>query len=236
VTDTGRGISAQALPRIFERLFQDEAAPDNGRIGLGLGLYIAKEIVTLHRGRMWAASEPGEGATFSFHLPVYSLARLLTPVLTENGKLRPSFVLAHVKLTPWKTPPLGSWKTICAEAREAIRKCVYVDKDLVLPPIASTGVTESVYVVASTDMERVPIMLQRIETQLKSVEQLGAAGKAKVGALALGPVPMAADQTVEQQLQAIAQQVQEAIREQSAGLEIEPARKAKNANASAISN
>ena len=52
VNDTGRGISPQALPRIFERLFQDPEAVEGNRSGLGLGLYIAKEVISLHGGRM----------------------------------------------------------------------------------------------------------------------------------------------------------------------------------------
>src|SRR5271155_2282579 len=88
VKDSGRGIPADSLPKIFDRLFQDPEAVDGSRAGLGLGLYIAKEIVTLHGGRMWAASESGNGSTFSLTLPLYSLAKLLTPVITLRGRLR----------------------------------------------------------------------------------------------------------------------------------------------------
>ena len=67
---------------------------------LGLGLYIAKEIVTLRGGRMWVASELGSGSTFSFTLPFYSLAKLLLPAITQHGRLRESIVLVRVELTP----------------------------------------------------------------------------------------------------------------------------------------
>ena len=77
VSDSGRGIPPESLPLVFERLYQDPNAVDGNRTGLGLGLYIAKEIVTLHGGRMWVVSEPGSGSTFSFTLPLYSLAKLL---------------------------------------------------------------------------------------------------------------------------------------------------------------
>jgi len=56
VSDTGRGLPQEALPLVFERLYQDPNAVDGNRAGLGLGLFIAKEIVTLHGGRMWVAS------------------------------------------------------------------------------------------------------------------------------------------------------------------------------------
>src|SRR5438270_14025661 len=84
ITDNGRGISPEALPLIFERLYQDADSVDGKRSGLGLGLYIAREVVNLHGGRIWVASQPGDGATFTFSLPVYSLAKLLFPVITHQ--------------------------------------------------------------------------------------------------------------------------------------------------------
>src|SRR5258708_24223681 len=100
VSDTGRGIPQDSLPQVFERLYQDPDSVDDSRAGLGLGLFIANEIVTLHGGRMWVASEPGPGRTFSFTLPLYSLATLLLPVITYQGRLRESLELRPVELTP----------------------------------------------------------------------------------------------------------------------------------------
>ncbi|HVR61864.1 MAG TPA: ATP-binding protein [Polyangia bacterium] len=66
VSDTGPGIAADALPRLFERHWQAKRG-DGG--GLGLGLYIARQIIEEHGGRMVVESRPGEGATFSFTIP-----------------------------------------------------------------------------------------------------------------------------------------------------------------------
>jgi signal transduction histidine kinase len=66
VSDTGPGIAADKLEAIFERFHQ--LADD--RRGVGLGLYISKCIVQGHHGRIWAQSNPGEGSTFSFTLPI----------------------------------------------------------------------------------------------------------------------------------------------------------------------
>src|SRR5208283_5367761 len=96
VRDSGRGIPPDSLPQVFERLYQDPQAVDGNRAGLGLGLYIAREIITLHGGRIWVASEPGAGSTFSFTLPLYSLVKLLPPVITHQGRLRESIVLVRV--------------------------------------------------------------------------------------------------------------------------------------------
>jgi PAS domain S-box-containing protein len=66
VADTGRGIAAENLPRIFDRFWQATTA---GRSGAGLGLAIAKGIVEAHGGRIWVQSTPGQGSTFFFSIP-----------------------------------------------------------------------------------------------------------------------------------------------------------------------
>ena len=69
VTDTGKGISSEFLPQVFERYRQARDSGE-GRIGLGLGLAIARHIVEAHGGSITAESEgEGRGATFSVALP-----------------------------------------------------------------------------------------------------------------------------------------------------------------------
>jgi two-component system phosphate regulon sensor histidine kinase PhoR len=68
VRDTGVGIPADDLPRIFERFYKASQARSGG--GTGLGLSIAKHIVQGHGGRIWAESVEGRGSTFYFSLPV----------------------------------------------------------------------------------------------------------------------------------------------------------------------
>jgi signal transduction histidine kinase len=67
VMDTGPGIPPEQLPKIFGRFWQ---ANRSDRRGIGLGLSIAKGIVEAHGERLWVTSRVGEGAIFSFTLPV----------------------------------------------------------------------------------------------------------------------------------------------------------------------
>jgi len=70
VNDTGIGISAQTLPRLFDRFVRDRNANKVNVSGSGLGLYVAKQLVEGHKGRVWAESKgEGKGSTFIIEIP-----------------------------------------------------------------------------------------------------------------------------------------------------------------------
>jgi len=67
IKDTGKGIDSKTFPHLFSKFFST-----SGRGGTGLGLYISKNIVDAHGGKIWAKNnEDGKGATFFFSLPLY---------------------------------------------------------------------------------------------------------------------------------------------------------------------
>jgi signal transduction histidine kinase len=70
VEDTGDGIPKESLISIFDKFQQDIFTHTNKINGTGLGLFIAKQIIHDHGGRIWAESTVGQGSTFTFVVPV----------------------------------------------------------------------------------------------------------------------------------------------------------------------
>lgn len=209
VSDSGCGVKPEARSLIFERLYQDPNAVDNHRKGLGLGLFIAKELVTLHKGRIWVVSDGASGSTFSFTLPLYSLSKLLFPVITNEGQLRSAFVLLRVDLRPNARPPRGNWKELCKRTRDLVERSVYLDKDLVLPPMTASGPEQTFFVVASTDMERSPVMLKRIREQLQKLEDLKSNGEFDLSVAPITHPEMLDGLSLEHQVQMVAENITE---------------------------
>ena len=81
VVDTGPGIRSDKIGEVFKPFQQLDGAIHSHWTGSGLGLSISKHFVELHQGRMWLESEPGQGATFFFRLPIAA------PVLAEDGEM-----------------------------------------------------------------------------------------------------------------------------------------------------
>jgi len=70
VEDTGHGISPENLEKVFDKFVQIKQSSDSTPGSVGLGLAIAKEIVEVYGGKIWATSVSGKGSTFSVTLPV----------------------------------------------------------------------------------------------------------------------------------------------------------------------
>ena len=74
VRDYGPGIAPEHLPRLTERFYRVDVTESRAQGGTGLGLALVKHILNRHRGRLTIDSAPGEGATFTIHLPTAAVA------------------------------------------------------------------------------------------------------------------------------------------------------------------
>lgn len=86
VTDRGIGIPEEAIPKLFTKFYQvpSEHTSYGNVKGTGLGLYIAKEIITAHGGSIWVQSEVNKGSTFAFKLPLHETKKKLVAETAEN--------------------------------------------------------------------------------------------------------------------------------------------------------
>jgi signal transduction histidine kinase len=227
VVDTGCGIRPEAQELIFERLYQDaEAAGQNANAGLGLGLFVVRELVKLHGGSVGVMSEPGNGSAFSFTLPLYRLDKHLFPVITCDGpeevvsgngtaraarRLCDSLVLLRLSVKARPQSSRSHWKEACNRVRLALEDCVSHGPSLLLPAMASSGLEQTFYAVAATDPEHAQTMLAQIRARMTRLESLRDAGEFD---LSLSSVPLAkAEQALETQVQKISDSVTKMMRE-----------------------
>src|SRR5207302_11048098 len=91
VADTGAGVPADELPRLFERFYKADRSRASS--GTGLGLAIVKHVVQAHGGRVGAESQPGRGSTFWFTLPTVG-APAPAAALARARAVRPSTSIA----------------------------------------------------------------------------------------------------------------------------------------------
>jgi hypothetical protein len=177
VSDSGCGISPDMAKRIFERLYQVATPALAGRKGLGLGLYICKELVTRQGGQIWVQSPPGQGAIFSFTLPVFSLGSLLAPLLRNEAWPADSVALMSVEIGSqdgWLSKEKREgWSR---EIRILIQKCLLPDLDVLLPKMDSGGAGEVFYVVVFANDKGAAVLAKRIREQFGQLEQLKQAG------------------------------------------------------------
>jgi len=116
VSDTGKGISRNDLPHIFDRFWQAEAAATRRYQGVGIGLALVKELAQLHGGSVSADSEPGEGTTIGVQLDVSERPGMISEDVpldepeTQNTEWlvdlyrRAEFFPAHVHAAPAPSP------------------------------------------------------------------------------------------------------------------------------------
>jgi hypothetical protein len=167
VSDTGCGISAENCEIIFDRLAQLGSNSEPSRSGLGLGLFIARDLVSQQGGRIWVESQPGRGSTFFFTLPVFSLAKLCDHVFIEPNLEAGCLTLIAVDVIAVEET---GQENIQPEIRKALTRSIHAGQDVLLPSIGDKGPIESFFIVACADQRGFGIIAARIVRELQNLD------------------------------------------------------------------
>jgi PAS domain S-box-containing protein len=169
VADTGCGISPENLELVFDRLAQIENNLVASRSGLGLGLHISKELVIQHGGRIWVESQVGQGSTFFFTLPVFSLEKICASILTSPD---PTASAALITIDLASVNGVADPEAL-AGIRKILESCIRQDQDVLLPSMCEGGREDIFFIVASTPPGRLGAVRQRINEKLRTSYILG---------------------------------------------------------------
>jgi signal transduction histidine kinase len=215
VSDTGHGISPKAAERIFDRLYQVSDSGEAGRNGLGLGLYIAQDLVTRQGGRIWVRSELQQGSHFSFIVPVFSLEGLIAPILAHEQKPGEAIAVLAVQIKSRmnsQTVP----SEILSLARSLLQQCLRPDTDLLLPNMDAASEHMLFYVIAYTQQQGAEVIEKRILSQLRRNGQLQPADfTIAVSHSFLDPISRDANESMESFIGQVAAGIQDHISKQS---------------------
>jgi signal transduction histidine kinase/CheY-like chemotaxis protein len=178
VTDCGCGIAPEHAEHVFDRLYQVEGAMHASRRGLGLGLYICKELIGLHGGAIWVNSKNKgiAGTTFHFTLPIFTIQSLIAQIAVKDGRLASSLILLTVEVLPtthWQTE--HDHEQMLNKTYQILERCMLPDLDVLLP-VQSLPDTDLYSVVARTDQHGSEVMLSRLQDQFSGNPELQAAG------------------------------------------------------------
>ena len=175
VTDCGCGIKPEHTGRIFDRLYQVENSTAS-RQGLGLGLYICKQLVGLHGGSIWVETKPHKGSSFHFTLPVFTRKGLVAPLLAKDGRVVPYLALVTVQVSPFTGwPSQSNRERAVHRVQQILERCILPDLDVLLP-LESSESLDSFGLVARTDDRGLQVLLKRIREQLSHCEALQGLG------------------------------------------------------------
>ena len=191
VSDTGIGIAAEDLPKVFTKFLQFGRSPGGGEKGTGLGLSIAKGLVELHRGRIWVESTPGEGTKFIFTLPKYpaneNAREYIEDAIYEASKCNMHLTLA-VATFSYSDKIKDTYNGLKEDLYRIIRAQLYREKDLALE-----YPDELFIIMRDCDKACGQIVRERVEQALrKHLESINLGGQIKIS-LGLAVYPDDAD-------------------------------------------
>jgi signal transduction histidine kinase len=216
VTDSGCGIKPEMTERIFERLFQTPDPAAAGRKGLGLGLFICKELVTRQGGQIWTRSAFGKGAVFFVTLPVFSLPNLIAPALMRGGHAEGPVTLVVTEIgsqTGWLSEEVRAEQS--QGVRDTLQRCLHSDLDVLLPKMGPAGATELFFILAITDEIGGEAIVKRIQQRMIDYEHIQKAGlTTSTSYRSVGTIKRYANESMKGFVEKAANQIQELMNEE----------------------
>jgi signal transduction histidine kinase len=173
VSDSGCGMSPEVLGRIFERLFQAPLAASAARRGLGLGLYICKDLVNRQGGEIWATSRLGQGAVFSVTVPIFSLFESIALAFRKGKYVDGPVAVVVTEIgsqTGWLSEQVRTEQS--HEVRRVLKQCLQSELCILLPRMGVAGAVELFFIVAATDQIGAAALAQRVREQLDLSDQI----------------------------------------------------------------
>ena len=215
VTDTGCGIGPEDRERVFEYMYQGEATCESGRKGLGLGLYICKELVSLHGGRIWVESEIGHGSTFFFTLPIYSLTAAISHIVNYGTLSGAALSLVTVQVFPVDKYVLtDSDEPAISKVWDVIGGNVVPGVHVLLPRMARKERAEFFFLATRAGHTGVEELVVRLREDLALCDDLQASGLGAAVSVASVSTPiMMAEQPLEEVVEAVASSIEAVIRD-----------------------
>jgi PAS domain S-box-containing protein len=195
VSDTGCGIPPENVEMVFDRLVQLENENGASRSGLGLGLFITRELVTLQGGRIWVESQFGKGSTFSFTLPLFSMSTQLAPIFSKANLSARRVTLIAVDVSTVEGAAQGD---IDLEIRKVLTRCIHPGQDILLPAMGDGEPVATYFIVACTGAHGATVITNRMSRELGDFDS-GAKLKPVISSttLLLAPGSPAEEQTHE---------------------------------------
>ena len=176
VADCGCGIDPEHAERVFDRLYQVKNSLTESRKGLGLGLYICKELIALQGGGIWVNTKREAGTTFHFTLPIFTIQALIAPVILNQGQPVHTLVLLTVEVrAATQAQPERDHERMLQQVYQVLERSMLPDLDVLLPVQSRAG-ADFFHIVARTDQRGSEVMVARFREQLSRCRELTAAG------------------------------------------------------------
>jgi PAS domain S-box-containing protein len=212
VRDTGSGITPENVELIFDRLAQLQPPTEASRSGLGLGLFISKQLVSQLGGRIWVESHEGRGSTFFFTLPLFSLAKLLADIFTTPNLKAGAVTLIALDLVAFEGAVQAD---IVSAIRAVLERCIHPAQDLLLPAMSNTEPVDTFFIIACTDGSGFKVIAARILRELQNFD-VASTLKPVISSTTMLVTP---DQPKEEQMRELAVRIERLVQEHLLGKE-----------------